>query len=193
MHPIRAAIGATIINPDLLTCAERLQYEGYLRREETNAAVMALSNDGVSISRSSRRTATVADLSVKLPGATGPMSSGSGLSTLDAYLPWLDAQWAEGHRKGAELCVARRRARFHGSARVVVSEWATRRRRAEKAPDQSLGKPPSARTIARLMTIGARSLSKAIASLSLPSKAASRACRGARAVARFPPMIRTKD
>ena len=35
MRPIRAAIGATTINPELLTCAERLQYEGYLRREET--------------------------------------------------------------------------------------------------------------------------------------------------------------
>jgi transposase len=28
MRPIRAAIGATTINPELLTCAERLQYEG---------------------------------------------------------------------------------------------------------------------------------------------------------------------
>ena len=37
MRAIRTAIGATMINPDLLTCAEKLQYEGYLRREETNA------------------------------------------------------------------------------------------------------------------------------------------------------------
>jgi transposase len=36
MRPIRAAIGATTINPELLTCAERLQYEGYLRREDTS-------------------------------------------------------------------------------------------------------------------------------------------------------------
>jgi hypothetical protein len=28
MRLIRATIGATTINPDLLTCAERLQYEG---------------------------------------------------------------------------------------------------------------------------------------------------------------------
>lgn len=32
-------IGATAIDPKLLTAAERLQYEGYLRREETNAAI----------------------------------------------------------------------------------------------------------------------------------------------------------
>jgi len=42
MRQIRLAIGATTINPDLLTAAERLQYEGYLRREEINAAVLAL-------------------------------------------------------------------------------------------------------------------------------------------------------
>ena len=36
MGKIRKAIGAATINPDLLTAAERLQYEGYLRREETN-------------------------------------------------------------------------------------------------------------------------------------------------------------
>ncbi len=31
MRSIRAAIGAATINPDLLTCAEKLQYDGYLR------------------------------------------------------------------------------------------------------------------------------------------------------------------
>jgi hypothetical protein len=30
MRVIRAAIGTTTIDPELLTCAERLQYEGYL-------------------------------------------------------------------------------------------------------------------------------------------------------------------
>jgi transposase len=43
----------------------------------------------------------------------------------------------------------------------VVSEWATRRRRAEKASDQQLQKVPSARTIARLMTTARNHLSKA--------------------------------
>jgi transposase len=35
MRVIRTAIGATTINPELLTCAERLQYEGYLRRRRS--------------------------------------------------------------------------------------------------------------------------------------------------------------
>jgi transposase len=43
----------------------------------------------------------------------------------------------------------------------VVSERATRRRRAEKASDQQLQKVPSARTIARLMTSGRDHMSKA--------------------------------
>ena len=40
MRPIRAAIGATTITPALLTFAEKLRYEGYLRREETNTAIL---------------------------------------------------------------------------------------------------------------------------------------------------------
>ena len=56
MRSIRMAIGATTINPELLTCAERLQYEGNLRREETNATIMALTKDGVSIKQIVRLT-----------------------------------------------------------------------------------------------------------------------------------------
>ncbi len=40
MRAIRQVIGATTLNPALLTAAERIQYEGYLRREDTNAAVL---------------------------------------------------------------------------------------------------------------------------------------------------------
>jgi hypothetical protein len=42
MRSIRQALGAGEVNPTLLTCAERLQYEGFLRREETNTAIRAL-------------------------------------------------------------------------------------------------------------------------------------------------------
>ena len=37
MRQVRSVIGATTIDPELLTAAERIQYEGFLRREETNA------------------------------------------------------------------------------------------------------------------------------------------------------------
>ena len=53
-----------------------------------------------------------------------------------------------------------RRSGFRGSLRVV-SEWGTRRRRAEKADASSLARVPSARTIARLMTTGRDNLTKA--------------------------------
>jgi transposase len=49
---------------------------------------------------------------------------------------------------------------FRGSLRVVT-EWATRRRRADKVDTDTLHRVPSARTIARLMTIERNDLSKA--------------------------------
>jgi hypothetical protein len=56
MRQIRTVIGATTIDLKLLTAAERLQYEGYLRREETNAAILALSKNGIPIKQIVRRT-----------------------------------------------------------------------------------------------------------------------------------------
>jgi transposase len=47
MRDIPAATGATIINPDLLTCAEKLGYQGYLRRQEAHTAIAALINSGI--------------------------------------------------------------------------------------------------------------------------------------------------
>jgi hypothetical protein len=56
MRVIRTAIDATTMNPKLLTYAERLQYEGYLRRKQTNAAIMALIRDAVPFKEIVRRT-----------------------------------------------------------------------------------------------------------------------------------------
>jgi hypothetical protein len=56
MRVIRTASGATTINPKLLTCAERLQYKGYLRRNQANAAIMALIRDAVPFKEIVRRT-----------------------------------------------------------------------------------------------------------------------------------------
>ena len=49
MNAIRTALGATSVNLALLTCAERIQYEGYLRREDTNAAILRQAETGVPI------------------------------------------------------------------------------------------------------------------------------------------------
>jgi transposase len=65
-------------------------------------------------------------------------------SSLDAHLPWLDAQWGDGERNAAALWRRLKKLGFRGSLRVVT-EWATRRRRAEKVDAESLTRIPSAR------------------------------------------------
>ena len=56
MRQIRSVLGAAAIDPNLFTAAERLQYDGYLRREESNAAILAMAKDGVAIKEMVRRT-----------------------------------------------------------------------------------------------------------------------------------------
>lgn len=159
MRQIRAAIGASTVNPELLTAAERLQYEGYLLREETNAAIAELAKAGLSIKEIVCRTGHSRGLVRRvLRGQRADMFRGRETS-LEPFLPWLDAQWAGGHHNGAELWRRLGQQGFRGSLRVVT-EWATRRRRAETVDDSILSRTPSARTLARLMTIARDKLSR---------------------------------
>jgi transposase len=160
MRQIRSAIGATTINPELLTAAERIQYEGYLRREETNAAILALSKDGMPIKQIVRQTGHSRKMVRQVIRGERNDVFRVRQSSLDVHLPWLDDQWVAGSRNGAELWRRLAVRGFRGSLRVV-SEWATRRRRAEKADAESIQRIPSARTIARLMTTGRDTMSKA--------------------------------
>jgi transposase len=153
MRQIRAAIGAATINPELLTAAERLQYDGYLRREEENAVILRLAKEQVPIKEIVRRTGYSRGLVRKVvPGQRSDVFRVRE-SSLELYLPWLDAQWAAGRRNGSQLWRQLKAQGFHGCLRVV-SEWAGRRRRAKKVDGQALSRAPSARTIARLLTIG---------------------------------------
>jgi transposase len=160
MRQIRIVIGATTINPKLLTAAERLQYEGYLRREETNAAILALAKNGIPIKQIVRQTGNSRKLVRQAIRGERNDVFRTRQSSLDLHLPWLDDQWSSGCQNGAELWRRLKARGFRGSLRVI-SEWATRRRRAEKADAQSLQRIPSARTIARLMIIGCDLLTKA--------------------------------
>src|SRR5687768_7257968 len=81
-------------------------------------------------------------------------------SSIEAYLPLLDDLWNSGCRNGATLWRRLKAKGFQGALRVV-SEWATRRRRADRVSDQQLQKVPPARKIARMMTTARDHLSKA--------------------------------
>jgi transposase len=64
---IRKAIGSQTVDPKLLTAAERLQYEGFLRRRQTNGMVRQMAADGVPIRRIVRQTGLSACTTVIRP------------------------------------------------------------------------------------------------------------------------------
>ena len=84
-----------MIDPALLTCAERLQYDGYLRREQTNAAILGLAKGGWPSRRSSAAPAAAARPSVRSCAASGPMFPVPG-SSLEPWLDRLDREWTTG-------------------------------------------------------------------------------------------------
>lgn len=192
MRQIRAVIGAAVVDPALLTAAERLQHEGYLRREEINVAIAASAERGATIKQISRETGHSRGLVRKVLRGQRSDIFRTRESSLEPHLPWLETQWTAGNRNGADLWRRLRAFGFRGSLRVV-SEWACRRRRAEKMDEAGLRRTPSARTIARLMTTGRDALSKAetltIAAIedNIPALVEARA-----AVAEFQTMIRKK-
>ena len=147
------------IDPDLLTAAETIQYEGYLRREETNAAILGLAKDGVTIKEIVRRTGYSRGLVRKVLRGQRSDVFRVRESSLEVHLPWLDAQWAVGRRNGAELWRQLKQQGFRGCLRVVSGMGHTAPTGGQGRLD-ALSRAPSARTIARLMTIGRDRLSK---------------------------------
>lgn len=116
MRQIRSAMGAMTINPDLLTAAERIQYEGYLRREEANTTVLALAGDGVAIKEIVRRTGHSRGLVRQILRGQRSDVFRVRESSLETYLQWLDAQWAAGHHNAADLWRRLKTQGFRGSA-----------------------------------------------------------------------------
>lgn len=160
MRRIRRVLGTASIRPKLLTKAERLQYEGYLRRREIDAAIMSLAKEGVPLKQIAKRTGHSRGRVRQVMRGEHTDIFRTRESSLEAHLPWLDAQWDTGSRNATELWRRIKQRGFRGSLRVV-GEWATRRRRAEQANDKNLRRVPSARTLARLMTSRRDRLSKA--------------------------------
>jgi len=123
------------------------------------AAILELANAGVPIKEIVRRTGHSRGLVRRILRGQRSDVFRVRESSLELYLPWLEEQWTAGRRNGAALWRQLKSQGFRGSLRVVT-EWATRRRRAERA-DSGLTRTPSSRTIARLMTVERDRLSKA--------------------------------
>jgi len=193
MRSIRQALGSTVTNPALLTCAERIQYDGFLRRQDSHRAIKALAHAGTPIKEITRRTGRSRKLvrSV-LRGGDGDVFR-SRASVLQPHVPKLRAEWEAGCRNGAELwrrlCVGG----FNGGLRVVT-EWATRQRRSEKAGFAFTRTTPPARLLSRLMTTRREHLSNvdaitvAAIETGVPALAAARDL-----MERFHRMLRSRD
>ena len=160
MRQVRSVLGSTTLNPRLLTCAERLRYEGYLRREEADGAIRELAARGVPIKRICRQTGHSRGLVRQVLRGGRADIFRVRQSSLEPYLPWLDGRWDAGERNAAELWRQLKEHGFRGSLRVV-GEWATRRRKGESVGGDQLARAPSARTLARLITTGRDRLTKA--------------------------------
>lgn len=159
MPVIRKAIGAKTLDPKLLTTAERLQYEGFQRRQQTNRLVLQMADDDIPIRRIVRLTGLSRGLVRQIVRGEREDVFRIRESSLTPWLPRLEREWTGGCRNGAELWRRLRAGGFQGSLRVV-GEWATRQRRAEQAVPSGTEKSPPARKIARLLTIGRDHLSK---------------------------------
>ena len=149
MRPIRLALGSTAIDPALLTHAERLQHEGYLRREEAYDLIRPWPRPA----RRSRRSCVgpvVAANWCAISCAAAVVTYSAAGRTPRAASRLARRRMVGGCRNGAELWRRLRASGFRGSLRVVA-EWATRRRRAESAGCERLRKPPSARVLSRLL------------------------------------------
>ena len=180
MPAIRKAIGANTLDPTLLTAAERLQYEGFRRRQQTNRMVREMADEGLAIKRIVRSTGLSRKLVRQILRGEREDVFRIRESSLTAWLPRLEQEWSGGCQNGAELWRRLQAGGFHGSLRVV-GEWATRQRRAEQAVPNGTGKSPPARRIARLLTLGRDHLCRADAvqvariEAALPALAAARA------------------
>ncbi len=191
MRDVRRAFGQDTVEPATLTAAERIQYDGWKRRTAEEATTRALHAEGVGVKEIVRRTGRSRKLvsEVVRGGRTEPFRSRG--HSLEPWLERLNAEWTSGCRNGAELW---RRLRAAGSAgsQLVVTEWATRRRRADMpgAPSRC----PAPRALARLLTTASDKLSRTEAVIVATAEGAVPALVAARGVTdAFDALIRGCD
>ncbi len=117
IRSIREMLHATVIDPALLTCAERSQYDDFLLRQENSRTIKAA--PGMSIKKITRQTGRSRKLvrSV-LSGGDGDVFRCRG-NVLEPHLVRLGAEWDSECRNGAELWRRLRAANFS----VGAFEW----------------------------------------------------------------------
>jgi len=127
--------------------------ENFQHRKKTVDAVLRLLEQGTPLKQITRRLSLARQTVRRIARGGGLEVFRSRVSIIEPYAETLDALWTGGCRNGAELWRRLRIQGFQGSLRVVA-EWATRRRLDESSnPAGRVRKTPSARKIARLMTI----------------------------------------
>ena len=154
MGDLRRAITGGDVDPEALSAAEKRQWAGWQRRDEVNETVRTLRGKGGSIKGIVRTTGVSRQTVRRILAGTRDDVFRSRETTLDRWAERLNADWTAGCRNDAELWRRLRGAGYGGGQRVVT-EWATRRRRATQVPpDQpdAVTAVPPARTIARLLT-----------------------------------------
>jgi transposase len=164
MTAIRRIVGAVVIDPALLTRAERIQYDGYLRRLQTDATIARLAKSGLGIKAIGRRLGCSRKMIRQVLRGGRSDVFRCRTSSLEPWLHQLDHEWIAGCHNAAEIWRRLQARGFAGSLRAV-GEWATRRRRSERAATVGLDRAPSARKLARLMTSARSQLAKADALL----------------------------
>lgn len=164
IRQIRQAVGNNVVDPKFLTYAEKLQCEGYLRRQETNEAIRELSKKGASIRQIVRLKGHSRKLARNVLRAQRLDVFRTRPSSLHSWLPWLNDRWEEATRNALALWREMKTNGFVGQSGVVY-QWAQRRRLAEKANQSELARTTSARVIARLLSTARDDLAKSEAIL----------------------------
>ncbi len=93
MRQIRKAVGSSVIDPKLLTYTERLQFGGFLRRQETNEAILTLSKHGLPIKQIDRRTGHSRKLVRCVLRGQRSNVFRVRQSSIEEWLPRLDSRW----------------------------------------------------------------------------------------------------
>ena len=98
MPDIRKVFGSRAIDPAQLTGAERLLYEGFQRRQQTNSTVRCMAGDGVPIEQIVRMTGLSRNLVRQILRGEREDAFRLRQSSLEQWLPWLTREWVGGCR-----------------------------------------------------------------------------------------------